>query len=83
MKEIKDLKIEPNRVNYGICATFKVGDNEYYADICNVGTYYNECMIFAAVDGQVANWGDLYCNRDVDVCEEDLIKCINEFVDSL
>ena len=83
MKEIAELNIQPNRVNSGISALFKVDGVEYYADICNVCGMYNECMIFLAKDGQVMSWQDLYCNRDVSVCVEDLKKCIGEFVETL
>ena len=80
MKEIKELKIEPNPNNGGICATFKVGEQEYWADLCDCAGFFNECMIFPAKDGKVTDWGKLYCNRDVSVCKSDLKRCIEDFV---
>lgn len=83
MKEISELNIQPNFVNFGISALFKVDGVEYYADLCNVGGEYNECMIFLAQNGQVVNWSDLYCKRGISICSEELKNCINEFVETL
>jgi len=83
MKEITELNIQPNYVNSGISATFKVDGVEYYADLCYIPMQGNECMIFLAENEQVVNWHDLYCNRDVRLCKEDLKKCIDKFVATL
>lgn len=83
MVTIENLKIEDNTVNGGICALFNAGDQQYYADITHLTFVGNECMIFKAENDQVTSWSELYCNRDVDVSEESLKKCIEEFVSSL
>ena len=79
MEQIKDLKIEPNQNNGGLWATFKIGEQEYVADVCNCMGFYNECMIFPSENGKVTDWGGLYTNRDIKVTKKDLIRCINEF----
>lgn len=81
MEQIKDLQIERNPQNSGLWATFKVGEQEYAADVCNVIGLYNECMIFPSENGKVTDWGGLYANRDVEVTKENLIRCINEFIE--
>ena len=81
MEQIKDLKIERNHANGGLWATFKIGGKEFAADVCDVAGAYVECMIFPSENGKVTSWGELYCNRNVNVKEEDLIRCINEFAE--
>lgn len=81
MEQIKDLKIERNHTNGGLWPTFKIGGKEFAADICDVLGAYVECMIFPSKNGKVTSWGELYCNRNVNVTEKDLIRCINEFAE--
>lgn len=70
----------------GVYAFFEHNVNEYYADLCLLSYCYDnetECMIFASKDKQVTNWGELYCKRDIPVTEESLLRCIEEFVNTL
>ena len=85
MKKIENLTIAPNRITGGIYGYFDVDGQQYYTDvslIC-IGHPISECMIFKSKDNQVVDWIDLYCNRDVEISEESLRRCINEFVESL
>jgi hypothetical protein len=37
-------------------------------------------MIFESNEnGEVTNWSEVYCRRNIDVTRENLLKCINEF----
>lgn len=81
MKEIKNYKSSKNFVNHGICATFEYDGQEYYADLCIVPDLnVSECMIFKAKNGKVTDWGELYCERGIPVDEEELYRCVAEFV---
>lgn len=78
-ERVKDLKIERNPNNSRISATFKIGEQTFFADVCTC-VDYDECMIFPAYEnGYPVNWLEVYGNRDVNVTEEDLLRCIDEF----
>ena len=78
MKKIENLTIAPNRVTGGIYGYFDVDGQQYYADVSSVsiGPTISECMIFKSKDNQVVNWTELYCNRNVEISEESLRRCI-------
>ena len=40
-------------------------------------------MIFHAKDGQVTDWSELYCKRNIPITKKALAACIDEFKDSL
>jgi hypothetical protein len=49
---------------------------DYYASLCHTLDRGNECMIFPR-----DSWGEeVYQKVGIDVTEENLIKCIKEFV---
>ena len=78
--------IQFNPRTSGLYAFFKHKGSEYYADLCDVPysiDYVSECMIFHAKDGQVTNWSELYCKRNIPITEEALAACIDEFKNSL
>lgn len=78
--------IQVNPRTLGLYAFFKHKGSEYYADLCDVPwsiDYVNECMIFHAKDGQVTDWSELYCKRNIPITEEALAACIDEFKNSL
>ena len=85
MQEVVDnLKIEENEVNGGLCAIFEWDGQEYFADLCMIPVVdFSECEIFPSVDGQVSNWGELYCRRDIPVTESQLKECVKEFLEGM
>jgi hypothetical protein len=79
-----ELNIEYNPMNDGYNCIFSHDGMEYYADVCELKNCLpSECMIFAYADGQVTDWGELYCERGVEVSPEGLRVCIEEFVGGL
>lgn len=72
------LKKEVNPMTGGTCCVFKKGENFFYADRSWVS--YLACfetMIFPAnEDGEVTDWGDLYCDRS----GKSLDRCVEEFL---
>ena len=82
VKEVIDnLKIELNEANGGLCAVFEWDGQEYFADLCVVpAVNFTECEIFPSKDGQVTDWGELYCRRDIPVTEAQLKECVEEFL---
>ena len=80
----KLIKVERNNVHNGYNADFYIGSKKYYADVTYAPDYYktSECMIFQYNEDGSINWHEVYVNRDVSVTEEDLLKCINEFIES-
>lgn len=76
--EIK--RIFKNKITGGYSAHFKHKNNYYYADISWTLNCGNECMIFSTDENEnVTNWRELYCNRNVCISEDDLMKCIKDF----
>lgn len=75
-------KIERNPQNGGLYAFFVHDGQEYYADLCFC-ILYTECMIFTSKDQEVTDWGELYCKRNIDISEEALTACIDEFIEQL
>lgn len=70
----------------GYYAFFEHNGSEYYADLCLLPYSIDddtECMIFASKDKQVTSWGELYCKRGIPVDEATLLRCIEEFVNTL
>ena len=78
--------IERNYYNNGLCCVFEHDGQEYYADLCLVPyADYTECMIFKSENGQLTlkNARDLYCKRGLEVTEENLLACIEEFINDI
>lgn len=60
--------------------TFVIKDKYYWADLNTFSDLETECMIFESNEnGEVTNWNEVYCRRNIDVTRENLLKCINEF----
>lgn len=75
-----NIKITHSTERKAISAIFSVGDNWFYADVANLPYIGNECEIFKAdKEWNVTDWIELYCNRDVEVSESFLLRCIKEF----
>ena len=75
-----ELKIELNTANGGRCCFFEHDGHEFFADLCHTFDYGTECMIFSSKDKQVTNWLELYCKRDIRICDESLRACVEEFI---
>ena len=79
-----EIKVKRRYSDYscGYKADFWIGNKKYYADVTYAPDYdTNECMIFQYGLFDI-DWNPLYVNRDISISEEDLIKCINEFIAS-
>lgn len=79
-----DIRLNPN--TGGIYCFFEYKGLEFVADLCDIPysiDYTNECMIFAAQDGKVISWDELYCKRNIPITNNSLIDCIEEFKRSL
>ena len=75
-----NIKITHSTKRKAISAIFNIGDNWFYVDVANLPYIGNECEIFKAdKEGNVTDWTELYCNRDVEVSEAFLLRCIREF----
>lgn len=74
--------IKENPRNGGLYAFFKVGEQEYFADVADLG-YCTECMIFKSENGKVIDWLEDYVKRDIPVTAKALKACINEFIEGL
>jgi hypothetical protein len=62
--------------------SFSLKGKYYWADLntLSVSDLQTECMIFESNEnGEVTNWSEVYCRRNIDVTRENLLKCINEF----
>ena len=78
--DVEIKRIFKNEMSGGYSAYFKYKNKYYYADISCTLDCGNECMIFSADENEnVTDWTDLYCNHNVFISEDDLIKCIKEF----
>ena len=76
------LKIDEIRENHntsGYCCDFYINDKKFYADVSDVMFCGSECMIFEYDKDNKIDWSGVYTDRDADVSEESLLKCINEF----
>lgn len=61
--------------------TFIIKGKYYWADLNTFSDLETECMIFESnQNGEVTNWSEVYCRRNIDVTRENLLKCINEFI---
>lgn len=76
----KNIKIESNISNEGLCADFFKNGKKYYADIAYVPFVGTECMIFPYKEDGKIDWNNVYCRRDIPVTEESLVDCITEFM---
>ena len=77
------LDIQTNPNTGGLYCFFKHGGKEYFADLSVLHYHYEpqtECMIFAAKDGKVTSWSDLYCKCWLAVTDENLTACVEEFI---
>lgn len=60
--------------------TFFLKGEYYWADLNTFRDLDTECMIYKAnKNGEVTNWTEVYCRRNIDVTRENLLKCIDEF----
>jgi hypothetical protein len=60
--------------------TFFIKGEYYWADLNTFRDLETECMIFKSNEnGEVTNWTEEYCRRNVDVTRENILKCICEF----
>ena len=65
-------------------ATIQIKDKYYMADLVHTFDCGNECMIFHSdKKGNVKNWMELYCKREINLTEENFKKCINDFAKQL
>ena len=76
----KNLKIERNKTTSGLRSTFQYEGEEYFADLSCVMFSGMECMIFKSANGNVTSWTELYYKCVDSVSEEELIKCVVEFI---
>lgn len=76
----KNLKIEHNNTTSGLRSTFQYEGEEYFADLSCVMFSGMECMIFKSANGNVTSWSELYYKCVDSVSEEELIKCVVEFI---
>lgn len=76
----ENLKIERDSMTGGLCSTFQYEGEEYFADLSCVMLSGMECMIFKSNNGNVTSWTELYCNYVDSVSENELIKCVVEFI---
>ncbi len=76
----KNLKIEHNKITSGLCSTFQYEGEEYFVDLSCVMFSGMECMIFKSANGKVTSWTELYYKCVDSVSEEELIKCVVEFI---
>lgn len=61
--------------------TFFLDGKYYWADLNTFYDLETECMIFKSnKNGNVTDWTEVYCRRNIDVTRENLLKCINEFI---
>lgn len=78
---VKDnLKIERSKTGSGLCSTFQFDGKEYFADLSHLMFSGIECMIVKSANGKVTSWTKLYCRHVDSVSEEELIKCVVEFI---
>jgi hypothetical protein len=78
-----EIKVKRNNANNGYSADFYINGKKYYADVTYAPDYETaECMIFQYNEDGSINWHEVYVNRDVSVTEEDLLTCINDFIES-
>lgn len=71
--------VETNPHTGGFCCHFEHNGQKYWADLSDVPFCGPECMIFESDGEDVTNWLEEYANRDCDVTEDDLIRCIEDF----
>lgn len=66
--------------NKRVSQTFFIKGKYYWADLNTFRDLETECMIFESNEnGEVTNWSEVYCRRNIDVTRENLLKCIDEF----
>lgn len=71
------LTIKRNLHTGGDCCVFQKGEDFFYADRSFVPYTGMETMIFPCdSEGNVTDWGELYCDRS----GQSLEKCIKEFL---
>lgn len=76
----ENLKIERSKTASGLCSTFQFDGKEYFADLSHLMFGGIECMILNSANGKVTSWTKLYCRYVNSVSEEELIKCVVEFI---
>lgn len=63
----------------GYCCDFYINGKKFYADVSLEMFFEPECMIFEYDKNGEVDWSGVYINRDVDVSEDSLLRCIKEF----
>ena len=53
---------------------------KYYADLRFVPFCGSECMIFKVKRSGEIDWSGVYCKRHIPITEEQLISCIEDFL---
>ena len=77
--KIDNINIRRNGNSGGYCCDFYINGKKFYADVSHVMFFGSECMIFEYDESNEIDWSGVYTNRDVDVSEESLLRCIKEF----
>ena len=81
---MNDLEIKEYDGRRGIAfeCTFNLNGNWYWADLAFTPDHGNECMIFHSnKKGEVKNWSEVYSKLGLDISEDCLRSCIEEFCD--
>lgn len=61
---------------------FKLNDQYYLADLTIIPFCESELMIFKSNKyGKVKDWFGCYCQRGIEVTHDNLLRCIQEFID--
>ncbi|MCQ2957282.1 MAG: hypothetical protein MJ180_00095 [Candidatus Gastranaerophilales bacterium] len=94
-----ELEIKKSPTNRGLCCYFEYKNKKYYADLCELPSYHTiftclsictaqatsgtECMIFEIKNGEIDFSEDLYCRTGIEVTQENIKECIEDFIKSL
>lgn len=75
------MKINANKYTGGLWCVFEKNGNFYYADISRTPDRGPECMIFHCdKDGNVTDWGDVFCKWYSCVSYGNLRDAVDEFL---
>lgn len=76
-----EIEILKNECHSGFHCEFFAGDSKFYADITDFPFGQPECMIFRVGKNGRINWNGVYKNKDVEVSENGLRSCVEDFVE--
>lgn len=85
LKAIALAIVKNKKPPYNYYVKFSVDGLGVYASLSPV-MGLNECMIFPIIDNDTNDFDgsmELYCARGIDVCEEGLIYCIGDWLNSV